>query len=87
VGGNLGVFEGNGGDLRIGLSKQSLHNGIKWMHTPQRLSVYIAAPQSAIDDIVKRHEMLQQLINNEWIYVFSWQPEEGILRGRGVCRV
>lgn len=80
VGGNLGVFEGNGGDLRIGLSKQSLHNGTKWMHTPQRLSVYIAAPQSSISDIVERHDMLQQLINNEWIYVFSWQPEEGIVR-------
>ena len=24
VGGDLGVFEGNGGDLRIGLSRQSL---------------------------------------------------------------
>jgi uncharacterized protein YbcC (UPF0753/DUF2309 family) len=80
VGGNVGVFEGNGGDLRIGLSKQSLHNGTKWMHTPQRLCVYIAAPQSNISKIVERHEMLQQLINNEWIYVFSWQPEEGIVR-------
>ena len=27
VGGHLGVFEGNGGDLRIGLPIQSLHDG------------------------------------------------------------
>ncbi len=27
VGGRLGVFEGNGGDLRIGLPLQSLHDG------------------------------------------------------------
>lgn len=38
VGGNIGVFEGNGGDLRIGLAMQSLHDGEKWMHQPQRLA-------------------------------------------------
>jgi len=27
VAGHLGVFEGNGGDLRVGLPMQSLHNG------------------------------------------------------------
>jgi len=80
VGGNIGVFEGNGGDLRIGLSKQSLHNGKQWMHTPQRLSVYIAATPSSIGEIVSRHEMLQQLIDNEWINVWSWQPDTGIAR-------
>lgn len=32
VGGHLGVFEGNGGDLRIGLSLQSLHDGDHWVH-------------------------------------------------------
>ncbi|MEJ1267947.1 putative inorganic carbon transporter subunit DabA [Pantoea ananatis] len=30
VGGRIGVFEGNGGDLRIGLSRQSLHDGERW---------------------------------------------------------
>ena len=37
VGGNIGVFEGNGGDLRIGLPLQSLHDGKRWRHTPLRL--------------------------------------------------
>ncbi|MDP5071600.1 MAG: DUF2309 domain-containing protein, partial [Congregibacter sp.] len=32
VGGNIGVFEGNGGDLRIGLPLQSIHDGQQWMH-------------------------------------------------------
>jgi len=34
VGGHLGVFEGNGGDLRIGLPLQSIHDGDKWRHDP-----------------------------------------------------
>lgn len=72
VGGNLGVFEGNGGDLRIGLPLQSVHNGTQWMHQPQRLSVYLAAPKEAISDIVNKHPMLADLINNDWLYIFQW---------------
>lgn len=34
VGGHLGVFEGNGGDLRIGLPLQSVHDGERWVHEP-----------------------------------------------------
>jgi uncharacterized protein YbcC (UPF0753/DUF2309 family) len=41
VGDNVGVFEGNGGDLRIGLPMQSLHDEPGFRHTPLRLSVYI----------------------------------------------
>ena len=26
------MFEGNGGDLRIGLAQQSLHDGQRWVH-------------------------------------------------------
>lgn len=75
VGGNLGVFEGNGGDLRIGLPLQSLHDGRRWMHQPLRLSVYLAAPREAIADIVERHEAVAQLINHDWLYVFQWDVE------------
>ncbi|KAF7786956.1 hypothetical protein PRUB_a3785 [Pseudoalteromonas rubra] len=80
VGGNIGVFEGNGGDLRTGLAMQSLHNGHDWMHQVQRLSVYVAAPKSAIKDIASCHEVVQQLIDNEWLYVFQWQPSGEISR-------
>ncbi len=70
VGGNLGVFEGNGGDLRIGLPYQSVHDGQQWMHQPLRLSVYIQAPADAIATIVARHEMVRQLVDNDWLYLF-----------------
>lgn len=70
VGGNLGVFEGNGGDLRIGLPLQSLHDGSQWMHQPLRLSVYLAAPRQAIDDIARRHAVVRELIDNDWLHLF-----------------
>lgn len=75
VGDHMGVFEGNGGDLRIGLSMQSLHDGQQWRHTPLRLNVYIAAPQVAIEHIVAKHETVAQLINNEWLYLFQLDSE------------
>jgi uncharacterized protein YbcC (UPF0753/DUF2309 family) len=71
VGGHLGVFEGNGGDLRIGLSIQSLHDGERWMHAPLRLGVFIEAPQAAIDRVLGKHAKLRQLVENEWLYLFQ----------------
>lgn len=71
VGGHLGVFEGNGGDLRIGLSLQSLHDGEKWMHTPLRLAVFIEASRAAIDKVLEKHPGVRDLIDNEWIHLFQ----------------
>ncbi|MFQ3185763.1 MAG: hypothetical protein ACI8Q3_000780 [Marinomonas primoryensis] len=76
VGGNIGVFEGNGGDLRIGLSMQSLSDGENWMHTPIRLAVYVAAPKSAIEKIANKHDIVRQLIDNNWLYLFQWESNK-----------
>lgn len=76
VGGNIGVFEGNGGDLRIGLSRQSLHDGEQWVHEPLRLTVIIDAPQAAIDRVIAKHEVLQQLLNNNWLHLWRFAPEQ-----------
>ncbi|HKJ82922.1 MAG TPA: DUF2309 domain-containing protein [Mariprofundaceae bacterium] len=80
VGGNIGVFEGNGGDLRIGLPMQSLHNGEEWMHEPLRLSVYIDAPRHAIEQVVQHHESLYNLIDNGWLYLFHWSGDGEVYR-------
>jgi hypothetical protein len=74
VGGNVGVFEGNGGDLRIGLPMQSLHDGERFLHTPLRLSVFIEAPRTEIDAIVARHAVVRQLVDNEWLHLFHIEP-------------
>lgn len=73
VGGHLGVFEGNGGDLRIGLSRQSLHDGARWVHEPLRLTVVIDAPQTAIDQVIAKHAVLQQLLHNGWLHLWRFE--------------
>ena len=70
VGGNIGVFEGNGGDLRIGLSRQSLNDGKRWVHEPLRLTVVIDAPQAAIDAVIQQHAVVRQLLDNGWLYLW-----------------
>ena len=76
VGGTIGVFEGNGGDLRIGLPMQSLHDGSRWMHEPLRLSVFIDAPREAIDAVIRTHETVRHLVDNGWIYLFQLDAGE-----------
>jgi uncharacterized protein len=75
VGGHIGVFEGNGGDLRIGLSKQSLHDGENWVHEPIRLTVIIDAPQEAIGQIIARHEAVRNLIHNGWLHLWCFSDQ------------
>jgi uncharacterized protein YbcC (UPF0753/DUF2309 family) len=76
VGGHLGVFEGNGGDLRIGLSLQSLHDGERWVHTPLRLAVFIEAPRPAIDRVLEKHPKVSELVDNEWVHLFQLDAAE-----------
>jgi uncharacterized protein YbcC (UPF0753/DUF2309 family) len=75
VGGRLGVFEGNGGDLRIGLSRQSLHDGKRWMHEPLRLTVIIDAPQHAIERVINRHLVVRQLLENGWLHLWRFEAD------------
>lgn len=86
VGGNIGVFEGNGGDLRIGLPLQSLHDGQALRHTPLRLSVFIEAPRSSIEAVIAKHEVVRHLVHNGWMHLLQIAPgSEGIARyGDGV---
>ena len=85
--GTIGVMEGNGGDLRVGLPLQSVHDGDRLVHDPMRLSVYLEAPQQAIDRIVARHETVRRLVDNGWISLFSIDPEGRVARrSAGQCR-
>jgi uncharacterized protein YbcC (UPF0753/DUF2309 family) len=76
VGGHLGVLEGNGGDLRIGLSLQSLNDGEHWVHAPLRLAVFIEAPRAAIDAVIEKHPKVRELVDNEWIHLFQLDAAE-----------
>jgi uncharacterized protein YbcC (UPF0753/DUF2309 family) len=82
AGGNVGVFEGAGGDLRIGLALQSVHDGTDWMHEPLRLSVFIEAPATAIDGIIEKHAVVRQLVTNGWLHLFRIDPADGVVYRR-----
>jgi hypothetical protein len=70
VGGRLGVYEGNGGDLRVGLPLQSLHDGRRWRHTPVRLAVYVAADEARIERAIAASEPGRRLVENGWLHLF-----------------
>jgi uncharacterized protein YbcC (UPF0753/DUF2309 family) len=82
VGGRIGVFEGNGGDLRIGLPWQSVHDGKRFMHTARRLSVFIEAPQAMIETVIANHAIVRQLVENGWLHLFRIDPESGAVSRR-----
>ncbi len=84
AGGNVGVFEGAGGDLRIGLALQSVHDGTAWVHEPLRLSVFVEAPATAIDGIVARHAVVRQLVEHGWLHLFRIDPTDGAVYRRRV---
>jgi len=71
VAGGIGVVEGNGGPLRVGLPWQSVHDGEKLAHEPLRLSVCIEAPREAMTDVLKRHEGVRALFDNLWLHLFA----------------
>jgi len=80
VGGHIGVFEGNGGDLRIGLPLQSVHNGQRWMHEPLRMHVVVDAPQALIDRVLAAHPNVRQLVENRWLWLSRFDDHHRNLR-------
>ena len=82
VGGRIGVFEGNGGDLRIGLSMQSLTDGTTLRHRPLRLSVFVEAPRSSIDSVIAEQPVVQQLVLGGWLHLLRIDPEWGTVERR-----
>lgn len=71
VTGGIGVVEGNGGPLRVGLPWQSVHDGERLAHEPLRLSVCIEAPTEAITDILERHPEVRALFDNGWLHLIA----------------
>ncbi len=75
--GRHGVISGNSGDLRVGLPFQSVHDGERSVHEPVRLTALIEASQEAISGIMKKHDGLRELIENQWIHLISINPDNG----------
>jgi uncharacterized protein YbcC (UPF0753/DUF2309 family) len=69
--GALGVFEGNGGDLRTGLPLQSVHDGERFVHEPLRLNVVIEAPREAMNAVIAKHAAVRELLDNGWLHLWA----------------
>ncbi|UHC20064.1 DUF2309 domain-containing protein (plasmid) [Methylobacterium currus] len=71
VTGGIGVLEGNGGLLRAGLPRQSVHDGGAYVHEPLRLSVCVEAPREAITDVLRRHAGVRALFDHRWLHLLA----------------
>lgn len=69
--GALGVLEGNGGDLRVGLPWQSVHDGERLIHEPVRLSVVLEAPIEAINAVIAKRKEVRELVEHQWLHLFA----------------
>jgi hypothetical protein len=75
--GNVGVYQGNGGDLMTGLPLQSLLSADDDpYHQPLRLSTVIHAPVERVTDVLSEHEELTELLDNDWLSLTVVDPEQ-----------
>jgi len=75
--GNVGVYQGNGGDLMTGLPLQSLMaTDDDPYHQPLRLSTVIHAPVERVTDALADHEEVTQLLDNDWLSLTVVDPTQ-----------
>lgn len=75
--GNIGIYQGNGGDLMTGLPLQSLMaNDDKPYHQPLRLSTVVHAPVERVTDVLADHEELTGLLDNDWLSLTVVDPTQ-----------
>ncbi len=76
--GQIGLMRGNGSDLLMGLSQQSLFNRDgQLMHQPVRLQVFIETAPDNLDSIIQKHSMVKELLDNDWLKLISIHPTLG----------
>jgi len=79
--GRIGVVRGNGGDLAVGLPRQSLFDDDgKPAHVPQRLLTIVEAPLDRVAAVVDAHPVLQRLFGNGWVQLVAIDPASGAMR-------
>jgi hypothetical protein len=74
--GNVGVYQGNGGDLATGLPLQSVAvaDDVPY-HQPLRLTTLLHAPVERVTELLGRHDHLTDLLDNGWLSVTVVDPE------------
>ena len=73
--GNVGVYQGNGGDLMTGLPSQSVMTAAdEPYHQPLRLSTVVHAPVDRVTRVLADHEELTGLLDNDWLSLTVVDP-------------
>jgi hypothetical protein len=67
--GNFGVMQGASGDLLVGLPTQMTE-----MHPPVRSMFLVEAPVARVQAVLKRKEVLRQIVENDWVRLFVRDP-------------
>ena len=75
--GGVGVMLGRNSDLQTGLPFQSVTAGARRYHEPLRMLNVIEADTERLSEIISRHVVLQNLFDNEWVYLVSCHPMTG----------
>jgi hypothetical protein len=75
--GNVGVYQGNGGDLMAGLPLQSVMAATdEPHHQPLRLSTVIHAPVERVTEVLADHGKLTELLDNDWLSLTAVDPTQ-----------
>ncbi|MFC5134107.1 MULTISPECIES: DUF2309 domain-containing protein [Haloferacaceae] len=73
--GNVGVYQGNGGDLMTGLPLQSVMAADdEPYHQPLRLSTVVHAPVDRVTEVLADHGKLTGLLDNDWLSLTVVDP-------------
>ena len=73
--GNVGVYQGNGGDLATGLPLQSVRaTDDDPYHQPLRLSVVIHAPVDRVTEVLASQSAVAGLLDNGWLSLTVVDP-------------
>ncbi|MFP4188047.1 MAG: DUF2309 domain-containing protein [Halobacteriales archaeon] len=74
--GNVGVYQGNGGDIMTGLPLQSLYaTDEEPYHQPLRLTTVIHAPVGRVESVLDSNPSLATLLDNGWLSLAVVDPE------------
>ena len=75
--GNVGVYQGNGGDLMTGLPLQSVMAADdEPYHQPLRLSTVVHAPVERVTGVLAANEELTELLDNDWLSLTVVDPTQ-----------
>jgi uncharacterized protein YbcC (UPF0753/DUF2309 family) len=75
--GNVGVYQGNAGDLMTGLPLQSLMAADdRPHHQPLRLSTVVHAPVERVTEVLAEHAELAELLDNNWLWLTVVDPTQ-----------